>query len=54
MSLLRWFAFTETSVEAGKNNEYLELNAYGPASSGLLYRSATNWWTSTSSFMPQS
>ena len=54
MSSWVWLAFTETSVEAGKNDEYLELNAYGPASSGLLYRSVTNLWASTSSFMPQS
>ena len=23
-----WFAFTETSVEAGKNNEYAEIDAW--------------------------
>jgi hypothetical protein len=33
MSSWVWFAFTETSVEAGKNNEYPEPRAYGPAPS---------------------
>jgi len=42
MSLLRWFAFTETSVEAGKNNESREPKACRLGAFRLLYSSLPN------------
>jgi hypothetical protein len=42
MSSWVWFAFTETSVEAGKNNELWELNAHGLGPFGLLCGYPTN------------
>ncbi len=47
MSFWVWSAFTEISVEAGKNNEYPEPQACGLGPFGSLYRSPTSCGQST-------